>query len=117
MSTPDDPAAAILAGIRERAKWTSSADGIAAPGATAEKSARDVPALLGAVERLLEVADDWTAESDELDDLAEKPGTDEEGRPIMQGQAMAYSSCAQDLRETITAALAGKEGTGGEVAQ
>jgi hypothetical protein len=46
----EDRVAAYLAKVRERARWTSSADGIAAPGATAIGSARDVPRLLAAVE-------------------------------------------------------------------
>lgn len=50
----DDPLAAALAEIRERSRWTSSAAGIAAPGATAVKSARDVPRLLAALEKALE---------------------------------------------------------------
>ena len=74
-----------------------------------------ISSLLAAIEAVLELADDWAAESDELDDLAEKPGTDEEGRPIMQGQALAYNSCAGDLREAITRELTGKE-AGGETA-
>lgn len=53
----DDRLAAELQEIRERAQWTSSAKGIAKPGATALGSARDVPRLLAAVERVLALAD------------------------------------------------------------
>lgn len=69
-----------------------------------------MPRLVAAIQRLSELADEWDAESDELDNLAEKPGTDEEGRPVVQGQAIAYHDCAQELREAITQALSGNPG-------
>lgn len=50
-----DRASAALAAIRERSRWISSEDGIAAEGATAERSAEDVPFLLGAIEAVLEL--------------------------------------------------------------
>lgn len=99
--TADDPVATTLAGIRHR--WE------ARRGYSLGFDPVDAPLLLAAIEAVLKLADDWAAESDELDDLAEKPGTDEEGRPIMQGQALAYNSCAGDLREAITRELTGKE--------
>jgi hypothetical protein len=46
----DDPLSAALAEIRKQSRWTSSARGIAAPGATAVKSAEDVPRLLAALD-------------------------------------------------------------------
>jgi len=45
--------AAYLNEVRKRSRWRSSADEIAAPGATAIGSARDVPRLLAAVEAVL----------------------------------------------------------------
>lgn len=50
---PEDRVTAVLEEIKERARWTSSADGIAAPGATAVGSAKDVPRLLAAVDGVL----------------------------------------------------------------
>ena len=105
--TADDPVASTLATWRALLRGPLS-------NASAQMICREVaPPLLAALEAVLKLADDWAAESDELDDLAEKPGTDEEGRPIMQGQALAYNSCAGDLRGAIAAALGGKE-TGDE---
>jgi hypothetical protein len=49
----DDPVAAYLAGVRRRSRWRSNADEIAAPGATAIDSARDIPPLLAAVGAVL----------------------------------------------------------------
>jgi hypothetical protein len=49
VTSPDDPAAAILAGIRERASKYADARMIS----TAYASAEDVPALLAAVEAVL----------------------------------------------------------------
>lgn len=68
-----------------------------------------MPRLVAAVDAALKLADDWDAESDHLDDLAERSDGDEEGRPVMAGQAIAYHDAAVDLREAVTAALAGKE--------
>jgi hypothetical protein len=48
-----DPLSAALEPIRVRSRWTSSAREVAAPGATALKSADDVPRLLGAVDAAL----------------------------------------------------------------
>jgi hypothetical protein len=50
---PEDRVTAALEEIRARARWASSADEIAAPGATAIGSAKDVPRLIAAVERVL----------------------------------------------------------------
>ena len=57
----EDQAAAVLAAIRERSRWKSSAAGLVGPGATAVGSAEDVPRLLRAVEAALnlhQVSDD-----------------------------------------------------------
>lgn len=86
--------------------WPSEADSAFIAAARA-----DVPRLLKAVEAALKLADDWDAESDHLDDLAERGDGDEEGRPVMAGQAIAYHDAAVDLREAITAALAGTRDT------
>lgn len=48
-----DDLSASLAEIRKRSRWTSGAEGIAEPGATAVKSAGDVPRLLAAVDAVL----------------------------------------------------------------
>jgi len=72
-------------------------------------SAQDSGRLLKAAEAALKAADDWDAESDRLDDLADKPGTDEEARPVLSGEAQGYSDCAAGLREAITTALTGKD--------
>lgn len=65
--------------------------------------------LVAGLEAALKLAGEWSTESDCLDDLAGEPGTDEEGRPVLEGQASAYHECAGELREAITAALAGEE--------
>jgi hypothetical protein len=110
-----DPSA-ILAGIRERRARVVAANLNAdafndAYAAMVRLAREDSALLLAAVGAVLELADDWTATSDELDDRTEHPGTDEEARPILQGEALAYNSCAQHLREAITSALTGKEGS------
>jgi hypothetical protein len=96
MPDPDDRAASTVAEIRDR-NIDAYADG----------STSDIPRLIKAVEAALKLAGDWESESDELDNEAERPGTDDEAAPICRGEAIAYHSCAADLREAITAALAG----------
>jgi hypothetical protein len=64
--------------------------------------------LLTFADAALKLADDWDAESDRLGDEAEKPGA--AVRAVMlAGQAVAYRDAAVDLREAITAALAGTQ--------
>jgi hypothetical protein len=68
-----------------------------------------IPLLAAAVEAALKLTGEWDTESDHLDDLAESPGADEEGRLILRGTAQGYSDCAADLRAAIASALAGKD--------
>src|SRR5512135_2882039 len=115
MPTPDADPAATLEAIKERAKSAAAMDidvlaafsGVSVGGVIAA-SAVDVPVLVAALEAALDLADDWDAESDNLDDLAERPGADDEGAPIMSGQAIAYHNCAEALREAITREITGK---------
>lgn len=94
---PDDPVTAFLAGVRMQAE-----DHHLVPAGM-------VLPLLAFAEAVLKLADEWDAESDHLDGLAERGDGDEEGRPVMAGQAIAYHDAAVDLREAIAAALAGEE--------
>lgn len=83
-----DPTA-TLAAIRERHASTY--------GSSPERwwgTQRDVPRLLAAITAVLELADDWDAPAGYLNDDMSDPNA----------QAR---DCAQDLREAITAALAG----------
>ena len=74
-----------------------------------DNAAVHVPRLLKAVEAVLALPAEWEAESDRLDDLAGMPGADDEGRPVMSGQAIAYKDCADELRTAIEPALTGED--------
>jgi len=104
-----DPAA-ILAGIqhhhRQHVSQNFPAPGICVSRCTDRWPCQAYRAAAAAL-AALKLADEWAAESDELDGLAEKPGTDEEGRPVMQGEAIGYHTCALELREAITRELTG----------
>jgi hypothetical protein len=124
---PDTPATTLLAGIRERSRWTSSAEGIAAPGATAEKSARDVPRLLAAVEAVLKphqpgriVVRGTLCKRHENHRYFSITGTEAaDVRACQECKATVFNSCAGcghpvpldacPVREAITAALTGEE--------
>jgi hypothetical protein len=77
-------------------------------------TAHNTMRLVAMVKATLELAGEFDTESDQYDDLSEKPGTDEEGRPLHAGQAIAYRECAADLREAITRELAGSQPGEGE---
>ena len=77
-----------------------------------------MPLLLGAVERLLELAGEWDADAAELDRDAASARKSPYAGDHAQGrtdEALAgeLRDCSGALREAITSALAGKEGGDG----
>jgi hypothetical protein len=98
----DDALSAALAPIRERSRWISSAAGIAAPGATAVKSAEDVPRLLAAVDAALKLADELAGPDDSAEPSA-----------LTEDRTWVRQACAERLRGAIASTLTGKE-AGGE---
>jgi hypothetical protein len=117
--TPDAGPAAILAGIRERAAHADRVLTFKVPGNFGEAAARsqaDVPVLLAAIQRLSELADEWDADAAELDcDIArarKSPhASDHAQARTDEALAGELRGCGAKLREAITAALTGKEGT------
>ena len=107
---PADPVAARLAEMRRNSRWTSSADEIAEPGANAVKSARDVPALLAAVEAALALAGKWQQESDDMREQSVRDGL----HPALAGahrEANRIRFLATELSRAISAALTGEGDT------
>lgn len=100
-AAPADPSA-ILAEIRDR-----NID------AWAEGGTSDIPALLAAVEAALKAADGWERLAARLDATAGRAIANKmpETAANLSDQAQCNRGCANALREAITAALAGKEGS------
>jgi hypothetical protein len=95
---PDTPVTAILDGIRERAAHADRVLTFKVPGNFGEAAARsqaDVPLLLAAVEAALELAGRWSQDRFK-------------GTSTIEWH---HQQCAERLREAITAALGGKEGS------
>lgn len=117
----DDPRA-TLAGIRERsaAALEFPMSGFAEDSIRCcTQSAMDVPLLLGAVERLLELAGEWDADAAELDRDAASARKSPYAGDHAQGrtdEALAgeLRDCSGALREAITSALAELEDPAGK---
>jgi hypothetical protein len=108
-----DPAAAILAGIRENfAARSKHAQGLGA-------SPADFRLLLAAVERALKLADELDAEAAQADARAQR--ADERGADsacaVLYARATALNEGARRSREAITAALTGAPGNEGREVQ
>ncbi len=115
-----DPVAAALDKIRERAKDAADlplaeiAEFNAATNARAlsgwiAASALDVPHLLAVVDALLGLANDWTRQSADLDEMAERAegrGADPLRTTLMSARAQARQDSAGELRATISRVLA-----------
>jgi hypothetical protein len=108
MPDTPDPVAAALDGIRERCnRWHDAARSPAVDFGdwvtSIEASAEDTPVLLRAVDSALELADRWDAVSAAITGQLAALGA-----PIPP-DADPGNPRARELREAITAALAGKE--------
>jgi hypothetical protein len=107
----DEKLSARLEAIRTRSRWTSSADGIAAPGATAIGSARDVPRLLAAVDKVLELAADWQRKAEINRRLLAKWNNPHYTVPL-EAETKQLEQCAEGLRSAVLATLTGEAGNG-----
>ena len=94
-----DDVTAILAAIRERNEHLRSRYGYVGGLLALTGAKDDVPHLVAAVEGALKLADKW-------DVMADRLGTH-------HSRHRAFKMCADEVREAITAALAGtgKEGS------
>ena len=96
-----DDVTAILAAIRERNEHLRSPVGYVGAACSRSQAPKDVPHLVAAVEGALKLADKW-------DVMADRLGTH-------HSRHRAFKMCADEVREAITAALAGTGKVGSEV--
>ena len=112
----DTDPSAPLTGIRERYRRCGNSPDIHVNLETWIDSANDVPALVAALDAVLEQADDLTRKSEALDAEAEYiAGEHPEAAAVAvlkRERSIAYDECARWFREAITTALAGEEAAG-----
>ena len=115
---PDDPSSALdqIRGlIAERDTLLAATDwsGVSLSGfnAAQDKLAARVPSLVAAIKEVLKLADDWDTDAKKLEGRSEflfERG-DETAAVMLDGRSQARKDGARQLREAITAALAGSQ--------
>ena len=80
----------------------------------ADGSTSDLPRILAAIEKALKKADDWDAAATASAAAASRQGPSRMTRAMLGARSQVHRECAQALRETIGAALAGKEAGDGD---